>query len=51
MGGVHAGAVGLSYDDGSGGGVDIFTWNVCTKVVVGTTRIGYGMERFSGGDK
>ena len=30
VGGVHAGAVGLSYDDGSGSGVDIFTWDVCT---------------------
>ena len=51
VGGVHAGAVGLSYDNGSGGGVDIFTWDVCTKVVVGATGIGYGTERFSGGDK
>ena len=51
VGGVHAGAVGLSYKDGSGGGVDIFTWVVCTKVVVCATRIGYGTERFSGGDR
>ena len=51
VGGVHAGAVGLSYDDGSGGGVDIFTWYVCTKVVVGATGIGYGTESFSGGKK
>ena len=51
VGGVHADAVGLSYDDGSGGGVDIFTWDVCTEVVVGATRIGYGTERFSGGDR
>ena len=42
VGGVNAGAVGLSYDDGSGGGVDIFTWDVCTKEVVGATGIGYG---------
>ena len=51
VGGVHAGAVGLSYDDVSGGGADIFTWDVCTEVVVGTTGINYGTERFSGGDR
>ena len=49
--GVHAGAVGLSYDNGSGGQADIFTWDICTKVVVGATGIGYGTERFSGGDR
>ena len=51
VGGVHAGAVGLSYDDGSGSGADIFTWDVCTEVVVGASGIGYGTERFSGGDR
>ena len=51
VGGVHAGAVGLSYDDGSGSGADIFTWDVCTKVVVGAPGIGYGTEIFSGGDR
>ena len=51
VGGVHAGAVGLSYADGSGSGEDIFTWDVCTEVVVGATGIGYGTERFSGGEK
>ena len=51
VGGVHAGAVGLSYNDGSGGGADIFTWDVCTKVVVGVSGIGYGTERFFGGDR
>ena len=51
VGGVHSGAVGFSYDDGSGGGVDISTWNVCTEVVVGATGIGYGTESFSGGKK
>ena len=51
VGGVHAGAVGLSYNDGSGSGADIFTWDVCTKVVVGAPRIGYGTEMFSGGDR
>ena len=30
VGRVHAVAVGLSYDDGSGSGADIFTWDVCT---------------------
>ena len=40
--GVHAGADGLSYKDGSGSGADIFTWDVCTKVVVGASGIGYG---------
>ena len=48
VGGVHVGAVGLSYGDGSGGGVDIFTWDVCTKLVVGAFGIGYGTERFCG---
>ena len=48
---VHDGAVGLSYDDGSGSGADIFTWDVCTEVVVGAPGIGYGTERFSGGDR
>ena len=51
VGGVHAGAVGLSYDYGSDSGEDIFTWDVCTKVVVGASGIGYGTERFSGGDR
>ena len=51
VGGVHAGDIGFSYDDGSGGGADIFTWDVCTEVVVGATGIGYGTERFSGGDR
>ena len=51
MGGVHASAGGLSYDDGSGSGADIFTWGVCTKVVVGASGIGYGTERSSGGDR
>ena len=51
VGGVHAGAIVLSYDGGSGSGADIFTWYVCTKVVVGASRIGYGTERFSGGDR
>ena len=51
VGGVHAGSVGLSYNDGSGVEADIFTWDVCTKVVVGAPRIGYGTERFNGGDK
>ena len=51
VGGVHAGAVGLSYDDGSGGGADICTWDVCTEVVVGASGIGYGTERFCGGDR
>ena len=49
--GLHAGAVGLSYYDGSGGGADIFTWDVCTEVVVGASGIGYGTKRFSGGDR
>ena len=51
VGGVHAGAVGLSYDYGIGGGADIVTWDVCTKVVIGATEIGYGTEKFSGGDR
>ena len=51
MGGVHAGVVGFSYNDGSGGGADIFTWDVCTKVVVGATGIGYSTESFSGGNR
>ena len=34
VGGVHAGAVGLSCDNDSGSGADIFTWDACTKVVV-----------------
>ena len=51
VGRVYAGAVGLSYDDVSGAGADIFTWDVCTKVVVGASIIGYGMERFCGGDR
>ena len=49
--GVHAGAVGLSYDNGSGGGADIFTWVVCTKVVVDASVIGYGTESFCGDDR
>ena len=49
--GVHAGAVGLSYEDGNGSGADIFTWDICTKVVVGASRIGYGTERFCAGDR
>ena len=49
MGGVHDGAIGLSYDNGNGGGADIFTWDVCTGVVVGASGIGYGTESFSGG--
>ena len=51
VGRVHAGAVGLSYEDGSGSGADIFTWDVCTEVVVGASGIGYGTERFSGGNR
>ena len=51
MGGVHAGSVGLSYDDGSGSGADIFTWDVCTEVVFGSPGMSYGTERFSGGDR
>ena len=51
VGRVHAGAVGLSYNDGSGSGADIFTWDFCTEVVVGASGIGYGTERFSGGDR
>ena len=51
VGGVHAGAVGLSYDDVSGSGANIFTWDVCSKVVVGASIIGYGTERFSGGNR
>ena len=51
VGGMHAGAVGLSYNDGSGGGVDIFTWDACTDVVVCAPRIGYGAEMVSGGDR
>ena len=50
VGVVHAGAVGLSYNDGSGCGVDIFTWDVCTKVLVGAAGICYGTERFCGSD-
>ena len=49
--GVHDVTVGLSYEDGSGGGADIFTWDVCTEVVVGASGIGYGTERFCGGDR
>ena len=49
--GVHADAVGLYYEDGSSRGVDIFTWDVCTEVVFGATVIGYGTDRFSGGDR
>ena len=51
VGGVHDGAVGLSYNNGSGSGADIFTWDVCTEVVVGAPVIGYDTERFSGGDR
>ena len=51
VGGVHAGAVGLSYKNGTGSGAYIFTWDVCTKVVVGAPRIGYGTESFSGSYK
>ena len=51
VGGVHVGAAGLYYDDGSGGGADIFTWDVCTKVVVGAPGISYGAERFCWGDR
>ena len=51
VGGLNAGAFGLSYDDGSGGGADIFTWYVCNEVVVGASGIGYGTERFCGGNR
>ena len=51
VGGVHAGDVVLSYDDGIISGVDIFTWDVFTEVVGGATGIGYGTEKFNGGDK
>ena len=51
MGGVHAGAVGLSYNSGIGSGADIFVWDVCTAVVVGASGIGNGMEIFCGGDR
>ena len=51
VGGVHAGAVGLSYNDDSGNGADTFTWDVCAEVVVCASGIGYGTERFSGGDR
>ena len=51
VGGVHAGAVGLSYDDGRGSEADIFIWNVCTELVVGASGIGNGTERFCGGNR
>ena len=51
VGGVNAGVVGLSYDDGSGSGSDIFTWDVYTEVVVGASGIGYGTESIFGGDR
>ena len=51
MGGVHDGDVGLPYDNSSGSGAGIFTWDVCTEVLVGASGIGYGTKRFSGGDR